>query len=133
MPKSEGESLTLSTYYLEHLKADIILPAQFYGPMHATTPERRLLLVILDDAVHQLLTTRGKSRRHAQDIHREVLAWLATDEDAVNARGEITAWSFRTVCEHLGIEADCLRQRLLDPEASVPRQTGAQKRLRRAV
>lgn len=108
-----------------------ITPAQFYGPVRANTGARRLLLAILDDAVYQVMVHRGMASRRAQRLYRENLAWFFTDDDELNSNGDLLTWSCRSICQHLGIDVDYLRRKLLDPATTVPR--GAYRKPRRVV
>ena len=83
------------------LVPDVILPVQFL-PAAVATPEKRLLLAVLEEAV-------GTYQRHAMATDRrsraefvEVEAWFAS---------EGTAWlySFVAICEAIGLDATYVR------------------------
>ena len=73
-----------------------------------STPERRLLAAVLQDAVQ--IIQRGpeyhKNRKLA-DAYRDALAWVAAD-------GDTWPFCFVALCEALGLDADSVRTQLLD-------------------
>jgi hypothetical protein len=70
----------------------------------ALTPERRLLIAILSDAVDcyqkNLQAHSAKQRR----LCREAESWMLSDD-------QDWVFSFRNICDALGVDADALRQR----------------------
>jgi len=74
-----------------------ILPAQFFAPAPGVKliPEKRLMGAILADAVRVFLDESpvgGESRR----VRADVEAWLASEE--------ASPFSFRNVCDALGLD-----------------------------
>jgi len=70
----------------------------------ATTPERRLLVAILADAIDcyqknlDARTTRGRR------ICREAETWILSDDHS-------WVFSFRNICDALGVDAEAMRAR----------------------
>src|SRR5262245_58956676 len=88
---------------------DVILPAQMSWGARSdanTSGARALMLAILEDAV--LCIERGHRRRHAgtRQLAAEAQTWM---------RSDCREWlfSFASICDVLGIDADALRIRLL--------------------
>ena len=71
----------------------------------ADQAERRLLVALLDDAIHIYRTARLTSRGHYRCHVREVAEWIAS-------RDRTWVFSFERVCEVLQIDADHLRRTL---------------------
>lgn len=78
------------------------LPSQFYSSK-ASTPERRLLAAVLEDAVEII--------RHGPDYHkgrpyRDTVVWITAER---------SDWPFCFValCEELGLNADKVKAQLL--------------------
>ena len=91
-------------------EVDVILPAQMWGGAGTqVTPEKRLMIAILEDAIMCLRkyhsVKRGAGRRLFQDARRWVLE-----------RGSAWEFSFQNICEALDIAAEdirhCLRKEL---------------------
>lgn len=89
---------------------DILLPSQFFPVLINTSSAarggQRLLLAVLEDAVHTWL-----HYGHAQDcrgrrLFEETQAWFwSTQRDYVCA--------FECICEHLDLDPTCIRRGLL--------------------
>jgi hypothetical protein len=82
---------------------DAIVPEQYFDRLAARAsdiPERRLMFAVLLDAVIQL------RRRHSPDA-AEAERWIRGEED------EDSPFSFRNVCEALGIDPSYLARGLL--------------------
>ena len=107
-------------------EAEVILPAQrSWGARCAgdTSGACALMLAILEDAMRCI--ERGRRRRHARTRERaaEAEAWIRSD------RRE-WLFSFASICDVLGFDADALRVRLL---ASPERRAGGAYGGQRAV
>jgi hypothetical protein len=70
------------------------------------TPERELLIAILDRAVLDFCGREGELHERARD-------WLFGETDPENL------FSFEAICEHLGINTSALRKRVL--EINIPK------------
>lgn len=90
-------------------ESDVVLPAQMSWGARCdadTSGARALMLAILEDATRCI--ERGRRRRHAPTRRKaaEAERWM---------RSECRAWlfSFASICDVLGFDADALRARLL--------------------
>ena len=88
---------------------DVIAAAQFYAsckPARFRDPEHRLMAAILEDAVSCLSMDprRGTSRKRKQ--FEEARHWIDSDDDSE------WIFSFRNVCEVLGLNPGYLRRGL---------------------
>jgi len=83
------------------------LPSQFLYAPKESTPERRLLAAVLEDAARILWRGRGyyKDRKTA-DTYRDAVAWIKAKRDP-------WPFCFVALCEALGFDADSMRARLL--------------------
>jgi hypothetical protein len=86
-----------------------VLPAQVSGGARwnaDTSGPRALMLAVLEDAVRCIENGRWQRRFGARRSAAEAKAWVRCDR---------ADWpfSFRNVCEALGIDADAMRSRLL--------------------
>ena len=83
---------------------DIILPAQFL-PRTIPTPEKRLLLAVLEEAVgtyqRYVMATDRRRRRMFADVE----AWFASDDAA-------WLYSFVAICDLIGLNAAYVRSGL---------------------
>jgi hypothetical protein len=94
---------------------DTLLPTQFYAMFKNSQyrePERRLMVAILEDAVSCLLTDlhRGNLRQRKQ--YEEAKAWVTMDEESE------WIFSFKNICEVLGMDPSYLRRGLIRPITS---------------
>ena len=95
---------------------DAFLPSQ-YADLHRSsqlTPERKLLLAILRDALRMIVRGPGDmpaSRRRAD--YTEAYAWTAGTNDQ--------PFSFSSICGELGIDASRLRLSIATGIVRVPR------------
>jgi hypothetical protein len=86
-----------------------VLPAQVSDGVRwdaDTSGARALMLAVLEDAVRCIENGRWQRRFRARRLAAEAGAWVRCDR---------ADWpfSFRNVCEALGIDADAMRRRLL--------------------
>jgi hypothetical protein len=93
------------------LEPELILPVQITRGARVdgdTSGARALMLAILEDAT--LCIERGRRRRHGRTrrLAAEAETWV---------RSDCRQWlfSFASICDVLGIDADALRDRLLTP------------------
>jgi hypothetical protein len=87
---------------------DTLLASQYFDRVRRRTAvdgERRLMVAVLEDAVHTYLKHAGADDPHARELFEETEAWFASD-DATDL------YSFENVCAVLDIEADYLRRGL---------------------
>ena len=88
---------------------EVILPAQMTWGARSdgdTSRPRALMLAILEEAI--LCIERGRRRRHWQthQLAAEAQQWVRSDSRE-------WLFSFASICDVLGIDADALRDRLL--------------------
>jgi hypothetical protein len=91
--------------------------------------EQRLLLAVLEDAVHTLQRYADASDSHGRRLFLDALAWFRSDETG-------SPFAFVTVCEALGLDAGYLRlglRRWLDREVVSDRHIPWARRRSRAV
>ena len=91
---------------------DTILPTQFYAMFKNSQyrePERRLMVAILEDAVSCLSTDPHRCNLRQRKQYEEAKHWVSTDDE-----GE-WIFSFRNICEVLGMDPGYLRRGLMRP------------------
>jgi hypothetical protein len=108
---------------------DAILPEQFLhdGASRCRTAEHRLMLAVLWDAAYVYGTRKG--RRRGARLLREVEEWLRSSDTSY-------IFSFESICDTLGLNADYFRTRLLRSASSAvaPATTASgYQAMRRAV
>jgi len=84
---------------------DIILPSQYFGVIRGCgqlTPEQKLMLAVLESAVHDFQRYRLATGRRGKRIFREAYEWLTSRE-------ETGIFSFVVICHALGIDLDYIR------------------------
>ena len=86
------------------IEPDVILPSRFL-PRTRATPERRLLLAVLEEAIGTYQRHTTATAGHAPAILAEVEAWFACEDDT-------WLYSFVAICDALGIEATYVRSGL---------------------
>ncbi len=75
---------------------DILLPAQYLDGIQSKsnmTPEKRLMLAVLTDALCCLQNYYFRSYNYGKTVFEEAESWI-TDDDA------IWAFSFRSICDY---------------------------------
>ena len=87
-----------------HLQPDIILPSQFL-PRTIATPEKRLLLAVLEEAVRTFQRYVLATGRRSRAMFADVEAWFASGDTA-------RLCSFIGICDALGIDATYVRSGL---------------------
>ena len=83
----------------------VILPSQYFESRARLTPEHRLRMAVLDDAIQCVHKYRFATNAQGQRRFHEVMRWLLSDE---------TDWpySFEGICEVLDLDANAVRRRL---------------------
>jgi hypothetical protein len=111
-----------SEFEMNLLTPEVILPGQMSSGARCnadTSGARALILAILEDAVRCI--ERGRRRRRKIDRQRaEAEAWVRCDNQE-------WPFSFVSICDVLGIDADALRLRLL-ADSEAPAGRGAETR-----
>jgi hypothetical protein len=87
---------------------DTVLPAQVSGPSWIVKRgERQLLVAVLQDAVDCFRTHAFASDQRRQRLALEAEEWIARDDPA-------SPFSFVSICDHLGLDPDSVREKLWD-------------------
>jgi hypothetical protein len=88
-------------------QADIILPSQYFESIGCVglSGERRLMLVVLADAINVLQSWQGDSSARQHRNFADTAQW-------VNIRRTAHPFSFDNVCAALEIDSELLRSRL---------------------
>ncbi|MGE0827343.1 MAG: hypothetical protein AB7G75_22500 [Candidatus Binatia bacterium] len=96
----------------------VVMPDQFFVSAErsqiAWTPERRLLLAVLEDAVASFFRYRHDHSRGGKRLFRETQQWF-------DSRDRRSLYAFESICDHLHLDAAYLRvglRRLPDPSAT---------------
>jgi hypothetical protein len=97
---------------------ELILPCQYYDLSggHHLTPEQRLALALLTDAINVYQKGALSRISRARRLYIDAEAWIMAD------RGHPAALGFVTVCDALGINPALLRRRLVEWKHRVRRQ-----------
>ena len=94
---------------LSLFQSDVLAPEQYYATFHRRlhlSPERILMLAILNDAVSCFQCYVGSRHEGKRRLHLEAETWFL-DEDRLHA------FSFENVCDALGLNASFLRRGLM--------------------
>jgi hypothetical protein len=87
---------------------DLILPSQYFGVIRGCgqlTPEQKLMLAVLESAVHDVQRYYWATRRRGKRIFREAQEWLTSRE-------ETGIFSYVAICHAVGIDPNYLRKGL---------------------
>jgi hypothetical protein len=103
-----------------------MLPEQFFIPAQdshaAWTGERRLMLAVLQEALHTYLKYYHARTPHGRRLSEEARQWFWARESA-------GLYTFECICQHLRLDPASLRQRL----GHWPRQAGEHLKRMRAT
>jgi hypothetical protein len=103
-PTLSESSLSIST-----LTDEVLTPEQFFMPADRTasawTPERRLLLAVLEDAVASFQRYRNNRTKRGKRLFREEQAWFMSTNQS-------WLYSFESICAHLNLDPDYIRRGL---------------------
>ena len=94
---------------------DTLLPTQFYAMFKNSQyrePERRLMVAILEDAVSCLSTDLHGCNLRQRKQYEEAKAWVSMDDESE------WIFSFKNICEVLGMDPSYLRRGLIRPKTS---------------
>lgn len=99
---------------------DILLPMQYTARNRQLTPERRLMIAVLDDAVHCVAKYRAATDDLGQRRFADEVEWLLSED---------TRWpySFESICGILDLDATAVRDGLRltsDPPSGAAVDTG---------
>ncbi len=98
---------------------DIILPSQYFGVIRGCghlTPEQKLMLAVLESAVHDFKRYRRAEGRRGRRLFSEVQEWLTSRE-------ETGMFSFVGICHALDIDPDYISKGL---SAWLPGKSGGE-------
>jgi hypothetical protein len=103
-----GGNFLLTPSLMDYVAPDLTLPEQYFMSQRCDDgmgPERALMYAVLKDGIRSFYKNVGATRRKYKKIYAEAEEWISEDcwEDP---------FSFRIICDTLGIDADCLRSRL---------------------
>ena len=84
---------------------DRILPIQFFSVSSSVSPEKKLLLAIIEDAVGTLLKYGWMKGRRAERLTRIAWEWVDSPDSSY-------VCSFISICEALNLNPDRIRQGL---------------------
>ena len=86
---------------------DTLLASQYFDRVRRRLPDapRRLMLAVLEDAVHSYLQYAAARDPEQRDLFREAEEWIEGREPG-------TLFSFETICHVLDLEPDYLRRGL---------------------
>jgi hypothetical protein len=87
------------------LEPETVLPEQFFRRSVASSPERYLMLAVLEGALLDLQRSANRNTPRMRRLADEVEGWFAADDDG---------WpcSFLSICYTLGIDPAAVRTRL---------------------
>jgi len=125
-PNPLGGNFILMPSLLEYLSPDLTLPEQYFERQRnddGMGAERALMYAVLKDGIRCFYKHVGATRRKYRKMSGEAEEWLMDDDWNY-------PFSFRVICDTLGIDPDCLRKRLLawkDLELERRRMTGDTK------
>ncbi|MGE0822079.1 MAG: hypothetical protein AB7G75_07840 [Candidatus Binatia bacterium] len=87
---------------------DILLPSQYYGQLtrqRQLTPEKKLLLAVLENAVYDIQRSRNIHRPRERRLFEETAVWFASEEDTA-------PMSFVAICHALDLDPDYIRRKV---------------------
>lgn len=88
---------------------DVLIPAQYFGTLRSKTelePEKRLMLAVLEDAVHCFQDNVSPQSGTKKKGFEEAEEWFLKE-------GDDWVFSFENICEVLGFNPEYVRQGLL--------------------
>jgi hypothetical protein len=87
------------------LEASVILPAQHSGPHRNLTPEHRLMIAVLQDAINCVEKHRCAKDFRGRRLFDEAQQWL------LSGKAE-WPYSFEHICAVFGLDSDAVRESL---------------------
>ena len=102
------------------LSLNLVMPSQFFPERGDGPGERRLMRAVLKDALAVLFKYDATQDRRGQRLLAEAQLWLESDD---------TDWpfSFVNVCDALGLEPSCVRERVARYRAAQRARPGASR------
>ncbi len=108
-PNPLGGNFILMPSLLEYLSPDLTLPEQYFYRQRnddGMGAEKSLMYAVLKDGIRCVYKHVGATRRKYRKMSAEAEEWIL--EDTYDY-----PFSFRVICDTLGINADALRDRLM--------------------
>ena len=108
-PNPLGGNFILMPSLLEYLAPDLTLPEQYFLRQQnddGMGAEKSLMYAVLKDGIRCFYKHVGSKRRKYRKMSVEAEEWILDDSYDY-------AFGFRVICDMLGIDADCLRKRLM--------------------
>ena len=103
---------------------DTILPSQWkdFSTSSVQRGEARLMLAVLEDAIHQWWLHNTQPGRRSQRIIRELREWFTAIDDR-------WLYSYQNICSHFGIEAQWFWEGLQEAklERNIRRTSGGRR------
>ena len=87
------------------MQLDTLLPSQYFPVRRKQTPERRLMIAVVYEALHCLEKHRFATELEGRRLFREAQDWFLADE-------KNWPYSFECICALLDLESDAVRERL---------------------
>lgn len=109
-PSPLGGNFILMPSLLEYLSPDLTLPEQYFMRQRnddGMGAEKSLMYAVLKDGIRCFYKHVGAKRRKYRKMSMEAEEWILDDSYDY-------AFGFRVICDMLGIDADCLRRRLME-------------------
>ncbi len=116
-------NLDLAEVPIGTVQPHVILPSQYFESRGRLTPEHRLRIAVLDDAIQCVEKYRFATNVRGQRRFHEARRWLLAEE---------TDWpySFEVICEVLDLDANAVRHRLRLARKRQPVSVSREMRMR---
>jgi hypothetical protein len=95
----------LATVPIGMLQAEIILAPPDFAPRRKQAPEQRLVIAILQEAIHSVQKYRFAKDRRGLRLFEEARRWFL-------AEASDWPYSFESICEVIDLDSNAVRQRL---------------------
>lgn len=106
-----------------------LLPAQYYDIVAGRRRgdgARDLMLAVLEDGIRCYVTNIAAKTARRRRLHDEAKSWIDT-------RGDVSPFSFESICETFDIDADALRRQLAAAPPRMLRRIRTPKTRRRVL
>jgi len=105
----------LASFEAPGLEPETVLPEQYFRRSAASSPERCLMVAVLEAALLDLRRSANRRTPRMRRLADEVEGWFRADDDG---------WpcSFLSICHALGIDAAAVRSRLPRSRTGAPAQ-----------
>ena len=102
------------------LSLNLVMPSQFFPERGDGPGERRLMRAVLKDALAVLFKYDATQDRRGQRLLAEAQHWLESDD-------AYWPFSFVNVCDALGLDPSCVRERVARYRAAQRARAGASR------